>query len=113
LTNKSSVLKNIPAFTHLTKNALVKLTFSMIEHNIGKGTSLFKEGENIKGLYLIKEGNFEISRKFKRDLKERYNGHALPVQIRRNIKCFVASNNEALGLEYILGYSDTHDFSSL
>jgi CRP-like cAMP-binding protein len=83
---KSSVLKNIPAFSHLTKNSLNKKTFSMIEHNIGRGTSLFKEGQNIKGLYLIKNGNFEISRKFKKDLKERYKDHALPVQIRRNIK---------------------------
>jgi CRP-like cAMP-binding protein len=89
--NKSSVLKNIPAFTHLTKNSLNKLTFYMSEHHISKDVDLFKEGEHIKGLYLIKEGDFEITRKFKRELKEKYKGHAFPVKIKRNIKCFVAS----------------------
>jgi len=84
--NKTSVLRNIPAFTHLTKNSLKKLTFYMSEHSINKGTCLFREGEQINGLFLIKKGDFEISQKYRRELDEKYKGQAFPIQIRRNIK---------------------------
>ena len=84
--NKTSVLKNIPAFTHLTRNSLKKLTFYMSEHNIGRDTFLFREGEQIKGLFLIKQGDFEITQKFRKQLDEKYKGQAFPVKIRKNIK---------------------------
>lgn len=86
LESKTMVLRNIPAFTHLTKNSLKKLTFYMDEHTLHKGTFLFKEGENIKGLYLVKEGDFEVSKKFKRQLDEKYKGQTFAPQVNRSIK---------------------------
>ena len=83
----------------------------MSEHNIGRDTFLFREGEQIKGLFLIKQGDFEITQKFRKQLDEKYKGQAFPVKIRKNIKWFVAGRNEALGLEFILGFSTSHNFS--
>ncbi|CAI2381025.1 unnamed protein product [Moneuplotes crassus] len=108
---KTTVLRNIPAFTHLTRNSLKKLTFYMSEHSISKDCFLFKENEEIQGLYLIKSGDFEISQKFRKELKEKYTGHAFPVKVKRNIKCCLAGNNEALGLEYIIAGAENHTFS--
>lgn len=58
----------------------------MNEHIINKGTYLFKEGEQIKGLFLIKTGDFEISQKYRRQLEEKYDNQTFPIQIRRDIK---------------------------
>lgn len=34
---------------------------------------LFKEGDPIDGLYMIKEGEFEITKRYSRQLNEKYN----------------------------------------
>jgi CRP-like cAMP-binding protein len=80
------VLKNIPGFTHLTKKTLERLTFFMSEIKMIKESYLFKEGEPIKGLYLIKDGQYEISKKFKKQLNQKYNGKAFPVEMKKDIK---------------------------
>lgn len=86
LESKTMVLKNIPAFNHLTKTTLKKMTFYMDERRFFRGSYLFKEGENIKGLYLIKDGEFEVSKKFKKTLNEKYSGQAFPIKVKRDIK---------------------------
>jgi len=79
------VFKNIPAFAHLTKKTLEKLTFYMIETKMTKDSYLFREGDKIKGLYLVQEGEFEVSRKFKKTLDQKYNNQAFPVQVKRDV----------------------------
>jgi len=109
--SKTMVFKNIPAFAHLTKKTLEKLTFYMIETKMTKDSYLFREGDKIKGLYLVQEGEFEVSRKFKKTLDQKYNNQAFPVQVKRDVTFWVVGKNETLGLEYILDKSDTHSYS--
>ena len=83
---KTTVLINIPAFKHLTSNTLKMVTFYMKEKTYNKNTILFNEGDPVKGLFLVKEGEFELSTKFNVKLDEKYKTQALPVTIKREIK---------------------------
>lgn len=79
---RTSVLVNIPAFKHLTKKTLEKLTYNMKEIKLCKDSILFKEGDQSDGLYLIKEGEYEITKRYKRSLKEKHKTQAFPIKIK-------------------------------
>ncbi|ETO17359.1 cyclic nucleotide-binding domain containing protein, partial [Reticulomyxa filosa] len=101
--SKTTVLINIPAFKHLTRKTLEKLTFYMKEIKLCKDSILFKEGDQTDGLYLIKDGEFEITKRYKRSLKEKHKTQAFPIKIKKEIRCCTLSKNEALGLDFIIG----------
>ena len=108
---KTTVLINIPAFKHLTRNTLKMLTFYMKEKTYNKNTILFNEGDPVKGLFLVKEGEFELSTKFNVKLDEKYKTQALPVTIKREIKFWVIGKNEVLGINSVMQENPTFDFT--
>lgn len=86
LESKTTVLINISAFKHLTRNTLKRMTFFMKEKLYHKNTVLFNENEHVTGLFMVKEGEFEISKRYQTTLNEKYKEKAFPITIRKDIK---------------------------
>lgn len=58
-------LKSVPTFKHWSKSALLKLTYFFKKKSFIRNQVVYKEGDNSKFLYVIKEGEFEISKKMR------------------------------------------------
>lgn len=55
-------LQSLPYFSKLTKTSLGKISFQFVDRPIIKGQVLYKEGEDAEYVYLVKEGQFEVTR---------------------------------------------------
>ena len=62
LNEKIQFLKNIPFFSQLTKTSLSKLTYQFKEVSMIKNQTLYKEGDPAENFYIIKNGQFEVTK---------------------------------------------------
>lgn len=62
LNDKINFLRNIPVFSLLTRNSLAKITFSLTRRTVAKDSSLYKEGDPAKTVFIVISGEFEITR---------------------------------------------------
>jgi CRP/FNR family cyclic AMP-dependent transcriptional regulator len=58
----ASELKKQILFEDIEKSELEKVTGELTELSLKKGDSLFKEGDETKGIYLVRSGKVEISK---------------------------------------------------
>lgn len=58
----ASELKKHVLFEDIEKSELEKVTGELTELSLKKGDSLFKEGDETKGIYLVRSGKVEISK---------------------------------------------------
>ena len=68
LTDKMSFLLHFNIFEHLSKNNLMGLTHFMEEKNCIRNSVLYKKGDDVNGIYLISEGEFEETMEFVTDM---------------------------------------------
>ena len=52
-------LREVCAFKHLTNTTLQKLSYYIKEINYIRGHVVFKENDEVEGIYIVKEGEFE------------------------------------------------------
>ncbi len=66
-------LQSLPYFDKLTKNSVGKLSFQFVDMPTIKGQVLYKEGDSTDYVYLVKEGQYEVTRTltFNEDAGER------------------------------------------
>ena len=62
LLEKTDFLQSFRIFSHLTLQTLQKLTYYMEELTYGFNKTVYKEGDEPDGVYLIKEGEFEMTK---------------------------------------------------
>ena len=60
--------KSIPFLSKNSQTYLIKLHYNFEQRNFIRNQLLYQEGEPIKYIYLIKEGEFEVTRKIKLDM---------------------------------------------
>ena len=60
---KVNFLRNIPVFQLLTRTSLGKMTYYFENKNYIKDSILFKEGESADYVYIVKSGEFQITKK--------------------------------------------------
>lgn len=65
-----SYLKDVPFLAHCTKTALGKFSYFFKEQSFRRGQTVFSEGEAPKKIFIVKEGEFELSKRM-RGTKER------------------------------------------
>ena len=63
-------LKNFRIFRQLTKAKLSQILLIMQEKTFTRNYIIFNEGDPISGVYFIKQGEFEISKKSKSEINE-------------------------------------------
>lgn len=56
------IVREFSSLKALTKDELVKLSNCKSSHNIKKGTVIFEEGENVNGIYCIKDGICKLTK---------------------------------------------------
>jgi len=61
-------LKQICSLQHLTNNTLQKLSYYIKEVKTPRGQVVFKEGEPVDGIYLVRDGEYEKTKVYQRDL---------------------------------------------
>ena len=64
-----SFFQSTPLFQHWSRNMLIKLHVCIEERKVVTGQTVVEEGENSKCLFLIKEGEFVLSKKIKKEKK--------------------------------------------
>ncbi len=66
-------LQSLPYFDKITKNSVGKISFQFEDIQTLKGQTLYKEGEKTEYVYLVKEGQYEVTRQitFAEDLGEK------------------------------------------
>ena len=62
LNDKINFLRNIPVFSLLTRNSLAKITCSLGKKVITKDSYLYKEGDPAKSVYIVINGEFEVTK---------------------------------------------------
>ena len=63
LAEKVNYLKDVPFLKNVTKTKLSKLTYFFEEISFCRGQIVYNEGEEWKYVYIIKEGEFELSKR--------------------------------------------------
>ena len=56
------VVREFSSLKALNKNELIKLAECKTSHTIKKGDIIFEEGENVNGIYCIKEGICKLTK---------------------------------------------------
>lgn len=56
-------IKGLPLFQTLSRTFLTKLTSQMQEIKVFKNKIMYREDEPVTKIYIVKEGNFEITRR--------------------------------------------------
>ena len=60
---KAQFLRNFPLFQNVTDTKLQKITYSMTIKKFQRGEIVYKKGQTqVKGIYLIKQGEFEVTK---------------------------------------------------
>lgn len=62
LNDKVDFLSKLPAFSLMTKSTLSKVTFQMTKQSVTKGNYLFREGDLAEHVYIIVNGEIEITK---------------------------------------------------
>lgn len=62
LNEKVQFLRSLPFFSALTKTSIGKLTYQFKELNLIKNQHLYREGERADSIYIIKSGQFEVTK---------------------------------------------------
>jgi len=70
LAEKVNYLKVIPFLKDITKTKLSKLTYFFEEIPFKRGQIVYKEGEECKFVYIVKEGEFELYKRMPLDGSE-------------------------------------------
>ncbi|CDW89498.1 UNKNOWN [Stylonychia lemnae] len=71
---KIQFLRSLPYFNQLTKTSLGKLTYQFTDIKTIKNQVLYREGEPADYVYIVKDGQFEVTRKEK--IRENYQENA-------------------------------------
>ena len=112
---KMEMLKNFKIFNFFTKIKLEKLTYAMELKRYPIGSYIFKQGQPVEGIYLIKKGDFEIRCNMKLPIEEKLVNpeklpdHAVLRKFReqknlknKNVRVAVVSKGMMVGLEEML-----------
>ncbi|CAI2382334.1 unnamed protein product [Moneuplotes crassus] len=67
ISEKVSYLKEIPFFKDITKTKLAKFSYFFEEKCFQRGQVIYKEGEECKFVYIVKEGEFDFYKKMPPD----------------------------------------------
>jgi CRP-like cAMP-binding protein len=72
----------MPHFNHWTKNALSRLTYYLPKRIFYRNQMVFKEGEFCEYVFVVLEGEFEITKRVKQDVEkqERLNFYIGPIK---------------------------------
>jgi CRP-like cAMP-binding protein len=62
LNEKIQFLRGLPFFSALTKTSIGKLTYQFKELNLIKNQILYREGDKVDFVYIIKSGQFEVTK---------------------------------------------------
>lgn len=65
LAEKVAFLKDVPFLKNLTKTALSKFSYFFKEVTYKRRQIVFSEGYPVKGVYIVKEGEFELAKNMK------------------------------------------------
>jgi hypothetical protein len=70
---KIQFLQSLPYFDKITKNSVGKISLQFEDHSTLKGQTLYREGEPADYVYLVKEGQYEVTRTmaYNEDLAEK------------------------------------------
>ena len=60
---KVNLVKKIPIFSKLTRTFLTKLSYSLKPLHVTKDCYLYREGEIADRVFIVKEGEFVVSKK--------------------------------------------------
>lgn len=109
------MLKNFKIFSYFTKIKLEKLTYAMELKKYPIGAHIFKQGQSVDGIYLIKKGDFEIRCNMQLPKEEKLiNPEKLPDHMvlrkfketknlkNKNVRVAVVSKGMMVGLEEML-----------
>ena len=66
-------LKNFPVFKNWSKSALARISYFFSEIQLSRKTTVFREGEKIKKVYFLKEGELELLKLMREDIKSNSN----------------------------------------
>ena len=58
----------VPCFRHFTKNSLLKFSYYLKKSKVKRNQFLYKAGEEAKTIFIIKNGEFEITRNLPKDV---------------------------------------------
>ncbi len=61
----------IPCFRHFTKNSILKFSYYLKKMKIRRNYYLYKAGDSAKHIFIIKSGEFEITRKLPKDINQK------------------------------------------
>ena len=68
LEHKVNYLKDIPFLKHVTKTKLSKFSYFFQEKEYKRGQAIYQEGEPCRFVFIVKEGEFELKKKFKKKI---------------------------------------------
>ena len=70
---KVQFLQSLPYFDKITKNSVGKISLQFEDMSTLKGQTLYREGEPADYVYLVKEGQYEVTRtmSFNEDIGEK------------------------------------------
>ena len=63
LNRKISSVQQLPFLQHWTKGQMTRLIYSFTDKSFSRGQIVYNEGENSENIYMVKEGEFEVTRK--------------------------------------------------
>jgi len=69
LERKVKYLKDIPFLKHVSKTKLAKFSYFFQEKEYKRGQAIYQEGEPCRYVFIVKEGEFELKKKFKKSNK--------------------------------------------
>lgn len=117
---KIEFIRNMEAFKNWTKIAVQKLSYFFKTQNYRKGNIVYKETDPATDIYIIKEGEFLFTQKFKVEAGEKNEGEIfgqltkkVPKKVFRKkvLKIVVKQKGEIFGYDEIMQELDTRQFT--
>lgn len=90
-------LKNVPLFKNWSKSALVRISYFFTELTQNRKTTVFREGETINKVFILKEGELELLKSLNEEARNKANQKTY----KKNVQVSLLSKGEILGGEVL------------
>ena len=100
LNKKISFFKGIPTFSELSKDTIAKFTYFFQEGSAIRNSYLFKQGDKLEYIYIVINGEFEISTKFEYS-PDSLSQHQTSEYLKSSIYRFEESKRDTIKEKYI------------
>ena len=92
--DQMEVLQSLPFFRVWTKTQLLKLVnFILQPKQYVKNQVVYSEGERTDTIYIIKSGEFEVTRKYYKDIDYAYDKNKINIKLERQLREATASSS--------------------